>query len=80
MQLLYSIAVHGRDELQLVSDEYAALTMVLLRFLAFPAAPPGAVAMRPEPASDATTAAAAAVETAAKKGAAVRSRRTAAMG
>jgi DNA polymerase-3 subunit gamma/tau len=35
-QLLYSIAVHGRAELQLLNDEYAALTMVLLRFLAFP--------------------------------------------
>ena len=35
-QLLYSIALHGRAELQLLSDEYAALTMVLLRFLAFP--------------------------------------------
>jgi DNA polymerase-3 subunit gamma/tau len=73
LQLLYSIAVHGRDELQLVSDEYAALTMVLLRFLAFPAAPPGgAVAMRPEGASNAAAGAAAAVETAAKKSAAVR--------
>lgn len=36
-QLLYSIALHGRAELSLVSDEYAALTMVLLRLLAFPA-------------------------------------------
>jgi DNA polymerase III subunit gamma/tau len=35
-QLLYSIAVHGRAELQLLSDEYAAFAMVLLRFLAFP--------------------------------------------
>ena len=37
-QLLYSIVVHGRAELSLLSDEYAALTMVLLRFLAFPPA------------------------------------------
>jgi DNA polymerase III subunit gamma/tau len=37
-QLLYSIALHGRDELQLLSDEYAAFAMVLLRFLAFPSA------------------------------------------
>ena len=37
-QLLYSMAIHGRAELSLVSDEYAALTMVLLRLLAFPAA------------------------------------------
>ena len=46
VQLLYSVAVHGREELPLLSDEYAALTMVLLRFLAFPAAPPGALATR----------------------------------
>ena len=46
VQLLYSIAVHGREELQWMNDEYAALTMVLLRFLAFPAAPPGAVAIK----------------------------------
>jgi DNA polymerase-3 subunit gamma/tau len=39
VQLLYSIALQGRQELQWVSDEYAALTMVLLRFLAFPPAP-----------------------------------------
>jgi DNA polymerase-3 subunit gamma/tau len=37
IQLLYSMALHGRDELGLMSDEYGALTMVLLRFLAFPA-------------------------------------------
>ncbi|MES2715650.1 MAG: DNA polymerase III subunit gamma/tau [Pseudomonadota bacterium] len=37
-QLLYSIVVHGRAELSLLPDEYAALTMVLLRLLAFPAA------------------------------------------
>jgi DNA polymerase III subunit gamma/tau len=47
-QLLYSIAVHGRAELSLMSDEYAALTMVLLRLLAFP--PAGAV---PSPAPSA---------------------------
>ena len=35
-QLLYSIVLHGREELGLMSDEYGALTMVLLRFLAFP--------------------------------------------
>ena len=40
-QLLYSIVLHGRDELGLMSDEYGALTMVLLRFLAFPPAPRG---------------------------------------
>ena len=37
MQLLYSMVLHGREELSLMSDEYGALTMVLLRFLAFPA-------------------------------------------
>ncbi len=35
-QLLYSIVLHGRAELSLMSDETAAFTMVLLRFLAFP--------------------------------------------
>lgn len=35
-QLLYSIVLNGRAELNLVSDEYAGLTMVLLRLLAFP--------------------------------------------
>ncbi|MCA0244417.1 MAG: DNA polymerase III subunit gamma/tau [Proteobacteria bacterium] len=45
-QLLYSIALQGRAEIALMSDEYAALTMVLLRFLAFPAAGP-AVARAP---------------------------------
>jgi DNA polymerase III subunit gamma/tau len=40
-QLLYSIAVHGRAELSLAPDEYAGLVMVLLRFMAFPAAGPG---------------------------------------
>ncbi|MFZ3139489.1 DNA polymerase III subunit gamma/tau [Polaromonas sp.] len=55
-QLLYSLCLHGRGELGLAPDEYAALTMVLLRLLAFkpsaavlPAtAPP--VALRPAPA------------------------------
>jgi len=36
-QLLYSMCLHGRDELGLAPDEYAALTMVLLRLLAFQA-------------------------------------------
>ncbi len=34
-QLLYSLCLHGRTELGLAPDEYAALTMVLLRLLAF---------------------------------------------
>ncbi|WP_029000425.1 DNA polymerase III subunit gamma/tau [Azohydromonas australica] len=37
-QLLYSIALQGRAELSLAPDEYAGLTMVLLRLLAFPPA------------------------------------------
>ncbi len=44
LQLLYAIALHGRGELELMSDEYGALTMVLLRFLAFP--PDGAAPAR----------------------------------
>ena len=34
-QLLYSLCIHGKQELGLAPDEYAALTMVLLRLLAF---------------------------------------------
>jgi DNA polymerase-3 subunit gamma/tau len=34
-QLLYSICLHGRADLGLAPDEYAALTMVLLRLLVF---------------------------------------------
>ena len=34
-QLLYSICLHGRAELGLAPDEYAGLTMTLLRLLAF---------------------------------------------
>ncbi len=34
-QLLYSLCLHGRQELGLAPDEYAALTMVMLRLLAF---------------------------------------------
>jgi len=41
-QLLYSLCLHGRGELGLAPDEYAALTMVLLRLLAFK--PSGAAA------------------------------------
>src|SRR6185312_4668428 len=45
-QLLYSMCLHGRAELGLAPDEYAALTMVLLRLLAFK---PGAVSARAAP-------------------------------
>ena len=49
-QLLYSIVLHGRPEIHLLFDEYAALTMVLLRFLAFPPREAvGAVAPRAAP-------------------------------
>lgn len=34
-QLLYSLCLHGKGELGLAPDEYAALTMLLLRLLAF---------------------------------------------
>ena len=65
-QLLYSLCLHGRAELGLAPDEYAALTMVLLRLLAFkPAAAAGsaekktlksAAEARPEPAPPAAPA------------------------
>ena len=38
-QLLYSLCLQGRAELGLAPDEYAGLTMVLLRLLAFKPAP-----------------------------------------
>ena len=50
-QLLYSICLHGRGELGLAPDEYAALTMVLLRLLAFKPAQ-GDVAVRPAPTTE----------------------------
>ena len=44
-QLLYSLCLHGRGELGLAPDEYAALTMVLLRLLPFkPRVDPNTVA------------------------------------
>ena len=46
-QLLYSLCLHGRGELGLAPDEYAALTMVLLRLLAFK--PAGAAAASAPP-------------------------------
>jgi DNA polymerase III subunit gamma/tau len=60
LQLLYSMAVHGRAELSLMSDEYGALSMVLLRWLAFPpagGAQPSAPPARGEPARPAAPAA-----------------------
>ena len=53
IQLIYSMALHGRQELPLAPDEYAGLTMVLLRMMAFrpngqgarqPSAPEGSAA------------------------------------
>ena len=77
-QLLYSLCLHGRGELGLAPDEYAALTMVLLRLLAFkPTAAVATAAVRsaaepgkksqPEPAKASTPPlVAAAVQTAVK--------------
>jgi DNA polymerase-3 subunit gamma/tau len=52
-QLLYSIVLQGRGDLNLATDEYGALTMVLLRWLAFavPAAPAAGAAQPRPPAS-----------------------------
>jgi DNA polymerase III subunit gamma/tau len=41
-QLAYSLCLHGRDELALMSDTAAAFSMVLLRYLAFPPVPSSA--------------------------------------
>ncbi|QPF74833.1 DNA polymerase III subunit gamma/tau [Roseateles sp. DAIF2] len=64
IQLMYSMALHGRQELALAPDDYAGLTMVLLRMLAFrPSGAPVAQPRRPEaaaPAAPAPVAAAAA--------------------
>jgi DNA polymerase-3 subunit gamma/tau len=35
LQFLYSLCIHGRAELGLAPDEYAGMTMVLLRYLSF---------------------------------------------
>ncbi len=47
-QLLYSLCLHGRGELGLAPDEYAALTMVLLRLLAFKPSQAAASTASPE--------------------------------
>ena len=49
-QLLYSMCLHGRSELGLAPDEYAALTMVLLRLLAFKPTPAAGATMGSTPA------------------------------
>ncbi len=46
-QLLYSFALHGRQELSLAPDAYAGLSMVLLRLLAFAPGGPGSASARP---------------------------------
>ena len=50
-QLLYSLCLHGRQELGLAPDEYAALTMVLLRLLAFKPAEKKSLKSAPESAA-----------------------------
>lgn len=52
-QLLYSLCLHGRGELGLAPDEYAGLTMVLLRLLAFKPAGEGAAAEKKKSAESA---------------------------
>ncbi len=42
VQLLYQIALHGREDLPLAPDDYAGFTMTLLRMLAFTPDSPGA--------------------------------------
>ena len=54
-QLLYSLVLHGRQELHLAPDAHAALTMVLLRLLAF--APEGTPPARPVGSAPAASAA-----------------------
>ena len=65
IQLMYSMALHGRQELPLAPDEYAGLTMVLLRMMAFrpngpgarqPSAPDGAARTAPAPVAGAAAA------------------------
>ncbi|HEY4080911.1 MAG TPA: DNA polymerase III subunit gamma/tau [Burkholderiaceae bacterium] len=59
VQLMYSMALHGRQELSLAPDEYAGLLMVLLRMLSF--RPKGGAGVNPtqeRPVAKAATAAA----------------------
>jgi len=60
IQLLYSMALHGRQELSLAPDEYAGLLMVLLRMLSF--RPAGATRQDKKPLTAVPTAAAAAAK------------------
>ena len=54
-QLLYSICLHGRGDLGLAPDEYAALTMVLLRLLAFKPSGSGTTQMGTAPLAEKKT-------------------------
>ena len=54
-QLLYSICLHGRGDLGLAPDEYAALTMVLLRLLAFKPGGSGSAQMGTAPSAEKKT-------------------------
>jgi DNA polymerase-3 subunit gamma/tau len=47
IQLLYQIAISGRQDIGLAPDDYAGFTMTLLRMLAFMPATAGAVARNP---------------------------------
>ena len=49
LQLAYSIMVHGKAELALMSDEHAALVMILLRILAFQGRSPSSGPARSAP-------------------------------
>jgi len=49
VQMLYQIALHGRNDLHLAPDEYAGFTMTLLRMIAFAPADAGNNAPAPAP-------------------------------
>jgi DNA polymerase-3 subunit gamma/tau len=84
LQLTYSIVVHGKADLALMTDEHAALVMVLLRVLAFqartapPAAPRSAPLRAPSPPSRSVPATSARVDVGASASAAEASRADAA--
>ena len=67
LQLLYSIALHGRSELELAPDEYAGLVMVLLRMLVFRTGPPRQSAPNTPAASPTSTSSPPTAKTAALK-------------
>ncbi|MDH5538823.1 MAG: DNA polymerase III subunit gamma/tau [Rhizobacter sp.] len=56
MQVLYSIALHGRAELVLAPDDHSGLVMVLLRMLAFRPQGPTVLSARPASATPAAPA------------------------